>query len=53
MAFLYLNGVWNFSGIELCREQQQQKIFGSRENQLTVFFAIDFLAFFNNADFHI
>ena len=46
LSFSYLNSVRHFLGIELCCEQIYSKSTFS-------FFALDFLAFFNNAHFHI
>ena len=49
LSFSYLNSARHFSVNELCREP----FFTVLEKIDLQFFAIDFLAFFNNANFHI
>ena len=50
LEFSYLNNVRHFSGIELCHEQKNLRL---QRKSTYSFFAMDFLAFFNNAHFHI
>ena len=52
LSFSYLNSVQHFSVVELCRENFL--LFSTVSEKINLqFFAMDFLAFFNNAHFHI